>query len=294
MTKIKEGAIVGRKSYNSDIHFEVVEIYNNKNGGLNARLKGVDIRLCADAPLDDLEVLSQQQINDRHLRFMKENAACMRRIISRRKQDFERFQIRSSKKKSTLGAKGNFFNVPGRVLHLDGDEGYLQKCLDNYKQLNIEAYGFTVAEEEQPKVVEGYLKEYQVDLLVLTGHDALIKNQRDFKSLDSYRNSKYFVEAVRKVRAMGNSLDDVVIFAGACQSHYEAILAAGANFASSPQRVLIHAFDPVFVVEKIAYSSIHDVLSLNDIIDNTITGVDGIGGVETRGRLRLGYPKSPY
>jgi spore coat assembly protein len=86
----------------------------------------------------------------------------------------------------------------------------------------------------------------------------------------------------------------LVIFAGACQSHYEAILAAGANFASSPQRILIHAFDPVFVVEKIAYSNIHEVLSINDIIDNTITGMDGIGGIETRGRLRVGYPKSPY
>jgi spore coat assembly protein len=89
-------------------------------------------------------------------------------------------------------------------------------------------------------------------------------------------------------------MDDLVIFAGACQSHYEALLAAGANFASSPQRVMIHAYDPVFVVEKIAYTSIFDPISIREVITDTITGFSGIGGVETRGKFRLGLPTSPY
>jgi spore coat assembly protein len=292
MGKISKGDIVGRKSYGCDVHFSVEEIYEEQ-GKKIARLKGVDVRLCADAWVEDLELLNQQQINERHLRSMKENAACMRRILQRRKLDEERYFTRSKKKGAPVG-KGEFFHVPGRVLHLDGDPNYLTKCLENYEQLKIEAIGFTHPEEEQPMVVQAYLRKYQVDIVVITGHDALIKNKKDFKSLDSYHHSRHFVEAVRKIRQIETSLDDLVIFAGACQSHYEAILAAGANFASSPQRILIHAFDPVFVVEKIAYSNMHEVLSISDIIDNTITGMDGIGGIETRGRLRVGYPKSPY
>ncbi len=34
-------------------------------------------------------------------------------------------------------------------------------------------------------------------------------------------------------------MDELVIFAGACQSHYEEIIKAGANFASSPHRILM-------------------------------------------------------
>jgi len=117
---------------------------------------------------------------------------------------------------------------------------------------------------------------------------------QDFKDINNYYSSRYFVEAVREARRYEKSRDDLVIFAGACQSHYEAILAAGANFASSPQRVMIHAYDPVFVVEKIAYTSIYDPISIKDIIDGTITGFDGIGGMETRGKYRMGIPKSPY
>ena len=40
------------------------------------------------------------------------------------------------------------------------------------------------------------------------------------------------------------SLDQLVIFAGACQSHFESLIQAGANFASSPSRVNIHALRP--------------------------------------------------
>lgn len=68
----------------------------------------------------------------------------------------------------------------------------------------------------------------------------------------------------------------------------------GANFASSPSRVLIHCLDPVFICEKIAYTRIDQVVSITDAIDNTITGIKGIGGLQTRGKYREGYPKSSY
>lgn len=69
---------------------------------------------------------------------------------------------------------------------------------------------------------------------------------------------------------------------------------AGANFASSPYRVLIHAMDPVFICERIAYSSIKRFLSPQEILENTITGDRGIGGLETRGTYREGTTKSPF
>ncbi|GIW48721.1 MAG: hypothetical protein KatS3mg079_197 [Caloramator sp.] len=122
----------------------------------------------------------------------------------------------------------------------------------------------------------------------------MLKGSQDYKNLDSYRNSRYFVEAVRRAREYEPSYDDLVIFAGACQSFYEALIEAGANFASSPNRVFIHAMDPVFVCEKIAFSSISKFLNPKEIVDSTITGIKGIGGLETRGKYREGLPKSPY
>jgi len=75
---------------------------------------------------------------------------------------------------------------------------------------------------------------------------------------------------------------------------FKKIIEAGANFASSPYRVLIHALDPVMVCEKIAFTSINQVISPQDVISKTITGVKGIGGIETRGKYRDGFPREPY
>jgi len=147
---------------------------------------------------------------------------------------------------------------------------------------------------QQPQVIKDLLKEYRPDILVLTGHDGMVKGTQNFKSIDSYRNSKYFVEAVKAARSFEPSYDDLVIFAGACQSYYEAIMDAGANFASSPHRVLIHCMDPVFICEKIAFSSISKFLTAQEALENTITGAKGIGGLQTRGKFREGTPKSPY
>lgn len=44
----------------------------------------------------------------------------------------------------------------------------------------------------------------------------------------------------------------MVIFAGACQSYYEGLILAGANFASSPARILIDFIDPLIVAERVA------------------------------------------
>jgi len=50
----------------------------------------------------------------------------------------------------------------------------------------------------------------------------------------------------------------------------------------------------VKVCQKIAFTAIDKVLTAEEVIDNTITGKTGIGGVQTRGKYREGYPMEPY
>lgn len=256
-------------------------------------------------PLDDLVKIDPAELADYLREQARESSEHLRRIFIRREK-VRQFSLERGAKKGDKGKKSDEpvsgsnangiygFDVPGSVLHIDGDGDYLELCLTTYKRLSIPAHGYSIEEAQQPEVVEGLLIKHSPDLLVLTGHDGFIKGKENYADIDNYYSSKYFVKAVKAARRYEKSMDDLVIFAGACQSHYEALLAAGANFASSPQRVMIHAYDPVFVVEKIAYTSIFDPISIREVITDTITGFSGIGGVETRGKFRLGLPTSPY
>lgn len=292
MLDIKVGDVVGRKSYGLDVYFKVIDIYEDNDGNKIAHLKGLDMRLCANAHLSDLVKIEPNKLADYWRMTMTKNHEAMRRVFMRRQKDREMFLMRSVPGKEKGELEG--FDVPGRVLHIDGDGEYLDLCMTTYRQLQIPAEGVNIPEIQQAQKVYDLLMEHHPDLLVLTGHDGFIKGAKNFSDINNYYNSSHFVATVKEARRYEKSRDDLVIFAGACQSHYESLLEAGANFASSPQRVLIHAFDPVFVVEKIAYTSIYDPISLQDIITSTITGFDGIGGMETRGKYRMGIPRSPY
>ncbi|AQS57834.1 sporulation peptidase YabG [Desulforamulus ferrireducens] len=303
MPKIQEGDICVRKSYGRDVFFKVCSIYRDKDGKDYAVLKGLDIRLFASSLIDDLEKVDAREVAKYWTTTLKKNAEIMDRVMRRRQEERQHrlrrctegnCLVRGENTEKDRGLDIEGFDVPGSVLHLDGDKDYLDLCMTTYRNLNIPAFGYAIDEEEQPKKVRALLEKHYPDILVLTGHDGIKKGAKDLSDIKNYHNTRYFVEAVRAARAFEKSRDDLVIFAGACQSCYEAILSAGANFASSPKRVLIHAYDPVFVVEKIAYTSIHDPIALRDIISSTITGFDGIGGVETRGKHRLGIPKTEY
>lgn len=293
MEQIQIGDIVGRKSYNSDVLFKVVDIFE-EGDILKAKLKGLDVRLLADAPVDDLETKSPEDILTFRHQVIEKNNECLRKIMMNRDLMRRSGEYREFAWNGGFRSNAEFFEVPGTVIHLDGDEEYLEKCMRSYGQMEIPAKGFHVPEKEQPQAIKEILATYSADILVLTGHDGFVKGTRDFTKMENYHNSQYYAEAVRVARKLDPSRDGLVIFAGACQSHYESLLEAGANFASSPQRVLIHAFDPVFLVEKIAYTPFTEQVSLKDIIENTITGEDGVGGIQTHGRFRMGYPKSPY
>ncbi|HAG10570.1 MAG TPA: sporulation peptidase YabG [Desulfotomaculum sp.] len=290
MEKIKPGDIVGRISYGCDIFFKVIEIFTSPDGNEYARLRGIDMRLMANSPLGDLCKFEASKVAEYLRAFMANNHEHMKRVFARRQNE----QVEKLNRIVNQPNKIESFDLPGSVLHIDGDEDYLELCLTTYRQLSISANGYFISEELQSQEVEKLLRKHIPDILVITGHDGLVKGARDFTDLKNYHSSAQFIDSVRIAREFERNKDDLVIFAGACQSHYDAILDAGANFASSPERVLIHAFDPVFVVEKIAYTSIYDPISLKDIINGTITGFPGIGGIETRGKYRMGIPRSPY
>ncbi|HHY03670.1 MAG TPA: sporulation peptidase YabG [Thermoanaerobacterales bacterium] len=287
MAKVKIGDVVARISYNKDIFFKIIDI---KEELRLAVLKGLNVRVIADAPIDDLVIPSPAEIRSYKRDYIKNSNECLERIFYRRELEKQKRFLR---RVNDSGGNSSF-DVPGVVLHVDGDEEYLNLCITTYKQLDIQAYGICLAERDQPKKMHKLLVEHNPDILVITGHDGLEKNRRDFNDIASYRNSKYFIEAVKAARRYEPSRDDLVIFAGACQSHYEGLLRAGANFASSPHRVFIHALDPVFIIEKVAYTPIDKIISAKDVIDSTITGIKGIGGIETRGKFREGLPRSPY
>lgn len=280
--------MVTRKSYGKDVCFIIVE---TDEATETAILKGLDVRLIADASYDDLELVSDDELRQFEAAWNQVEGECLRLIQSRRAHEHEK---RALRRESRFQANPDFFERPGRVLHLDGDGSYLQKCLAMYRELGIRAAGHHVPEAQMPNAVNGLLEKYEPDILIITGHDGVIKKGHDWADIANYRNSHNFVRTVANARKHSRSMDDLVIIAGACQSHFEGILDAGANFASSPQRIMIHALDPVFIAEKIAFTPIHETVNLYDVVKSTYTGTDGIGGLESRGKYRLGLPRSTY
>ncbi|MFD3158291.1 sporulation peptidase YabG [Haloimpatiens sp. FM7330] len=289
---MKIGDIVVRKSYGKDVTFKVIDIRHEKGKDIYI-LKGINIRIIADSPKEDLEITSSKSLGEKDEIFNRKVKQSIKRILTTRADDVEVMSGMTLKNKE-LKDKDLYFGRPGKVLHIDGDGDYLEVCLKTYKRIGIDVVGKVLQEKEQPKNVVNLVKEYKPDIVVITGHDSMIKGTKNYMDLNNYRNSKYFVESVNELRNYEANYDNLVIFAGACQSCYEAILGAGANFASSPSRVLIHCLDPVFTCEKIAYTNIEKIVSIQEVIENTITGTKGIGGLETRGKYRQGFPKSPY
>ena len=73
---------------------------------------------------------------------------------------------------------------------------------------------------------------------------------------------------------------------GACQSFYEGLISAGADFASSPGRILIDFIDPLIVSEKIATTENYKFVSSYEIIKEIKEGEKGISGIGARGKKR--------
>lgn len=252
------GDLVTRKSYNNDTVFKIISIDNDI-----AILKGVNIRLFADSEISDLEHVENKNIKDD-------------------KQFLDRFDINLD--------RNEYFYLPGKVLHIDGDEDYLERCMDFYKQVHVKAIGFKVKEDSISNNIKKLLEEYNPDILVITGHDAYYKKLGSESNNENYKNTPNFIKAVKEARKYYDH-NKLIIIAGACQSNYEELIKSGANFASSPKRINIHALDPAIIASSVALSDKSKPIDLINILEKTKYGSKGIGGIITNGTMYVGYPR---
>ena len=279
MNKIKKGDVVGRISYGKDIIFVVKKIIHLKNGRKMALLKGVTERIEATSYIEDLCLINKEIIenNIRSLEFKLET-----RIEAKKKNN--------PKYKNTIeyNKRTKRKNITGKILHLDGDKKYSEKSLRYYNKLGLNAIVKNIPEYKQPKYVYNLLEYYKPDILVITGHDGMIKKESGYNDIYNYRNSKHFVNTVKEARRYDEeNKKNLVIFAGACQSYYEALIMAGANFASSPARILIDFLDPLIVAENIAIADNYKYITIDDISNELRDGKKGVGGVGANGKKRI-------
>lgn len=251
----KIGDFVTRNSYNNDTVFKIVDIKDDI-----VILKGVDIRLFADANIDDI-VLSDYSIED----------DVVDDYIFEKKLD-----------------RSDYFYLPAKILHIDGDKDYLNRCLKFYKNANVFAVGEYIRENDVPNVIIKLLKKYRPDIVIITGHDSINKNNQENVI---YKNSNNFIKSVNKAREYESSHEKLIIIAGACQSDYESLIKAGANFASSPKRVNIHALDPAIIAINLALTEKNIEIDLLNLLEKTKYGHDGIGGLKCNGLMYVGYPR---
>ncbi|PZD94875.1 sporulation peptidase YabG [Paenibacillus sambharensis] len=285
---MKQGDYVVRRSYGGDVLFRIESFRQH-----SAILKGIDYRLLADAPFGDLDVVDNPEQTGASQEVKIKVNETMRRFQQQTARLEEQRSMHYGPRPGMPKGSGPYFEVPGKVLHLDGDGSYLRKSMQLYNHMRVPAQGLHAHESQMPALLQQLLPRLQPDIIVITGHDGLLKNRPEpnIQQLSSYKNSQNFVNAVQVARNYDRNRDSLIIIAGACQSHFEALLQAGANFASSPDRILIHALDPVYIAVKASQTPIRETISLNDAIYGTISGAAGVGGIETTGTYRVGMPR---
>ena len=244
---------VTRNSYNNDIIFRIIDIKEE------VILEGLEKRLIATAPSSDLSLVLDEEIK------------------LYEKNSYNRI-------KGITKLYRHKMHMTGKILHIDSDEKYLNKCLKLYEQLSLPAYGVYMSEELIKDYVLELIDKLNPDIVIITGHDAY--NKKGIKDLGNYRNTTDYVEAVKQIRKH-YSKDHIFVFAGACQSNFEAIMASGANFASSPKRVNIDAYDPAIIAIKAATTPFTNIVDLEEIKDLLESKKDGISGIESYGKMRL-------
>ena len=189
---IKKGDIVGRKSYNSDIFFIVDRIIKLSNQRVFAILKGITSRIEADAPIQDLSKIDEES-------FYRATHS-VEEILNRR---IEAYKNNNRKP----------LEITGKILHLDGDRKYSEKSFRYYNKIGLNAVVKNIPEAKQPKMIKQLLEKHKPEILIITGHDSMLKNGTNYTNLYNYRNSKYFIESVRQARQWQFSSDKLFIFA---------------------------------------------------------------------------------
>ena len=108
--------------------------------------------------------------------------------------------------------------ITGKILHLDGDKKYSQKSYYYYKKLGLNAVVKNIPEYKQPKVVYRLLQMYNPDILVITGHDGMIKRGTEYHNIYNYRNSKYFIQTVKEARRYDQETNNHLVIFARCLS----------------------------------------------------------------------------
>lgn len=264
--KIKKGDFVARISYGKDILFVIDRIIKLKNGTTYAILKGVTVRIEADAPIEDIEKVELNRV-------INAEKMAEKLLMQRIKNKAEKYR--------------NYSVKTGKILHLDGDRRYSEKSARYYKKMGLDAVVKNIPENKQPLMVRKLLEKYNPDILVITGHDAMLKKGMNYSNIYNYRNSGNFINTVRESRKWARSSNKLVIFAGACQSFFEALIEAGADFASSPGRILIDFIDPLIVAERVAITDRNKFVSSYEIAREIKEGEKGISGVGAMGKKKV-------
>lgn len=116
----------------------------------------------------------------------------------------------------------------------------------------------------------------------------MIKHGDRYRDIYNYRNSRHFIETVKEARKYDEKHGkNLVIFAGACQSYFEALMEAGANFASSPARILIDFLDPLVVAKSVAIADKNKYITIDDFVDELRDGKKGVNGLGARGKKNV-------
>ncbi len=258
------GDLVTRTSHNNDTIFKIIDIKNNI-----AILKGVNIRLIADSDINDLNPVKKDEAD-----ITKDD-----RTLINNMEEFINLN------------RDEYFYLPGKILHIDADKDYLERCMNFYKEMNVLSYGVVEKESDVSSKVINYLEKISPDILVITGHDAFYNKTDDYNDNSNYKNSTNFINAVKAARSYEKDHGKLIIIAGACQSNYEELIKAGSNFASSPKRINIHALDPAIIATSVSLSSKSKDIDLLKILEKTKYGTDGVGGIITSGTMYIGYPR---
>lgn len=276
MKQIKKGDIVARKSYGKDIIFRVKRIIYTQERKI-AILTGIVQRIEADSEIEDLELVEDKRIKSN---IDVVDKKLQERIDQYKEKDYKIGIFTKETKRLTEKI------ITGRILHLDGDKRYSEKSYRYYKKLGLNAIVKNIPEYKQPKLVYSLLKKYKPDILIITGHDGMIKRDSNYNDIYNYRNSRYFINTVKEARRYDSeNIKKLVIFAGACQSYFEALILAGADFASSPARILIDFLDPLIIAEKVATTEEYRYITIDDIATELRDGKKGVGGIGSRGKM---------
>lgn len=116
----------------------------------------------------------------------------------------------------------------------------------------------------------------------------MIKNGDRYNDIFNYRNSRHFIQTVKEARKYDEKNGkNLVIFAGACQSYFEALMEAGANFASSPARILIDFLDPLIVAKSVATTDKSKYITIDDFVSELRDGKNGVNGLGARGKRNV-------